>query len=547
MSFTVAVEGNGSLESDSPVDGIGVLKTLPFPEPHKVVAWRVNNFLRSLAWKVDTSASVSFVDTSSFEGSDVYRRTLSFLLVLACRKALDEDVVIRHSISNALYCELAGRSATETDVERVRDFLHHFVEMDIPIVPEIHTLDRAVDLFQRQGNEDKARLLKWAGHDPLVLYRCADRYAYFYAPLAPSTGYVKTFDVMFHDPGMVLRCPSVVSPDELPPFQAPRSLVDVFREYGEWLDILGVSTMANLHEQVAAGKGLDLILISEALHAQRLNRIAEEIVARGTVRVIPMAGPSGSGKTTTSRRLRTQLQVAGLHPVTLELDDYFVDRERTPRDSQGNYDFEALEALDLERLDEDLHALLAGREVRLPKFDFRAGKSHPGRSLRLKERDVLIMEGIHGLNQRVVGSLPPGTAFGVFVSPLTGVSLDRHNRTSTTDNRLLRRMVRDSRTRGRSPEVTLQQWPSVIRGAQKYIFPYQEHADAMFNTALIYELSVLKGHAEPLLRTVPETSPVFGEAQRLLSMLHFVPFIPEGNVPNASILREFIGGSCFGD
>lgn len=383
--------------------------------------------------------------------------------------------------------------------------------------------------------------------DPVVVYRCADTYGYFYAPLASNTGQVKVFDLLYYPPGMVLQFPTISFPDRIPPFQAPKSLAEVFIQYSQWLDVLGVTTMDSIHERVTSGRGLELILISEALHGEALARVSREICDRPDVRLVCLAGPSGSGKTTTARRLMVQLQVCGKRPVAISLDDYFVDREKTPRDENGNYDFEALEALDVEQINQDLSALLEGQEVQLPKFDFLTGRRKKGKRIKVGSDDVIIIEGIHGLNEKLTRSIPEETKYKIFVSPLTGVSLDRHNRTSTTDNRLLRRLVRDHRVRGHSPESTLLMWPSVIRGSHRHIFPYQERADVMFNTALVYELPVLKGYAEPLLRSVPEESPAYGEAQRLLSMLRFVPFIPSDDVPNISILREFIGGSCFED
>ncbi|HOU33042.1 MAG TPA: nucleoside kinase, partial [Synergistaceae bacterium] len=513
----------------------------------EVVAWRVNRYLRSLDWIIDEDATVELVDASSFEGMEVYRRTLSFLLVLACRQALGCQISIRHSISNAYYCELSCGPASADQVARIRQALRDLVDQNIPIRRSVVSLDKARRIFEAQGNDDKARLLQWAVQDPVELYSCQGRFGFYYAPLAPSSGAVPLFDLISYAPGMVLRFPTIHSPFSLPDFQATPRLVDVFREYGEWLDILDVGTMASLHEQVAEDKTVDIIMVSEAFHARRLALVSEEIVRRKSVRLVCMAGPSASGKTTASRRLRVQLQLSGLHPVALSLDEYFVDRERTPRDEEGQYDFEDINALDLELLNSHLQRLLAGDEVQLPRFDFLLGKRTPGRKLRLRPKDILIIEGIHGLNDRLTEAVPEDLKYGIFVSPLTGVSLDRHTRTSTTDNRFLRRMVRDHRTRGKSPENTILQWPSVTRGAFKHIFPFQDRADALFNTVLVYELSVLRGYAEPLLRTVPESSLAFGEAQRLLSMLRFVPVIPADNVPNTSILREFIGGSCFGD
>mgnify|MGYP000856632841 FL=1 len=545
MSFRVTEEGNGAFDCERPLNGIDVLAK-DGRDLGNIVAWRVNRYLRPLSWEVSEDCSVSFVDTSCFEGKEVYRRTLTFLLVLACRKALGRDVLVRHSLSDGYYCEISGEPLSSSQVEAVREGIRDLVARDLPIVREVLSLDRARALFEAQGNRDKAELLRWVGSDPVETYRIGDRSGYFYGPLAPSTGAVGVFDLVSHAPGMVLRFPTVAYPSRLPPFQAPQRLSDVFLEYAGWLDILGVGTMESLHHAVAAGRGTELILISEALHSQRLNRIAETVAERPGCRLVCIAGPSGSGKTTTSHRLAVQLAVCGKRTKILAMDDYFMERSRTPRDADGNYDFEAIEALDLGLLNTHIADLFEGRPVRLPRFDFLNGTRDSGKELVLEPGEILVIEGIHGLNDQVGSGIPEDEKFRLYLSPLTGVNLDRHNRTSTTDNRLLRRLVRDYRTRGKKPEATLLQWPSVIRGASRHIFPYQEKADAMFNSALVYELSVLKGYAEPLLRVIREESPVFGEAARLLDLLRYAPFIPSDNVPNNSILREFIGGSCFG-
>ena len=544
MSFRVTEEGNGFFESETPLNGMEVLARSG-RELGGIVAWRVNRYLRPLSWEVAEDCTVSFVDTSCFEGKEAYRRTLTFLLVLACRKALDRDVVVRHSLSDGYYCEIPGEALATSQVEAVKRGMRELIAMDLPVAREILSLDRARILFETQGNSDKAELLRWIGSDPVEIYRIGDRSGFFYGPLAPTTGAVRVFDLVSHAPGMVLRFPTVAYPAQLPPFQPPVRLSDVFLEYSGWLDILGVSTMESLHRAVASGRGTELILISEALHSQRLNRIAEAIASRPACRLVCIAGPSGSGKTTTSHRLAVQLAVCGKRTKILAMDDYFMERSRTPRDADGNYDFEAIEALDIDLLNAHITDLLEGKPVRLPRFDFLNGTRDRGIELKLDSGEMLVIEGIHGLNDQVGVGIPDSEKFRLYLSPLTGVNLDRHNRTSTTDNRLLRRLVRDYRTRGKKTETTLLQWPSVIRGAARHIFPYQEKADAMFNSALVYELSVLKGYAEPLLRMVREESPVFGEAARLLDLLRYAPFIPADDVPNNSILREFIGGSCF--
>ncbi len=511
-----------------------------------LVAWRVNHILRPLSWVIEEDSTVEFVDTSSFVGMEVYRRSLLFLLVMASFEVLGCDVDVLHSMSNGYYCELAGgRKITEDEVKLLEDKIKEYVKQDKRFEDVILPRDRVIKLFERQGYKEKADLFRWVAVDPVEVYRCGDTYNCFYGPLVPSTGYLKVFALRHFSPGFVIQFPTVAYPDTLPPFKPLKKLSEVFREYNEWLSILGLSTMASLHRKVSEGEALDLILVSEALHSRKLAMIVDEVEKRRDVMLVCIAGPSASGKTTTAKRLAIQFKVKGYDPHVISLDNYFVDREKTPKDEHGNYDFEALEALDLELINEHLNALLNGEGVWLPKYNFVTGKRERGDYLKLTENSILIIEGIHGLNEALTEMIPKERKYKIFVSPLTGLNLDRHNRVSTTDNRLLRRLVRDARKRGKSPESTLKQWPSVIRGANRYIFPYQEQADAMFNSALVYEIPVLKGYAEPLLRTIPEDSPQYGEAQRLLSFLLYVPVIPSDNVPINSILREFIGGSCF--
>ncbi len=546
MPFNVDIPGEGTISCDGPVTGRDIMGLSQTQSPGRhVVAWRVNQYLRPLSWVVDDDAVAEFVDTSDFEGISVYRSTLSFLLVIACRRVLGRDILIRHAISDGYFCEPLNGNIAPDDVPAIRAGMNELIEKDLPITWEVLSLDRARRVFERQGDTAKASLLHSTGIDPVTVYRCAGVYGFFYVPLAPSTGYMSSWGLEPFDDGMVLRFPTVAFPKELPPFRVPEKLAGVFFEYSEWLDILDVGTMESLHRHVTAGRATELILVSEALHSRRLSHLAEKITQKNGAKLVCLAGPSGSGKTTTAHRLGVSLKVCGARPVAISLDDYFLERDKTPRDEDGNYNFEALEALDLDLINEHLSLLMEGGAVRVPRFNFLTGRREQGSEIQLKDRDLLIIEGIHGLNERLTGVIPRASKFKIYISPLTGISLDRHNRTSTTDNRLLRRLVRDCRIRGKSAGKTLAQWPSVIRGAQKYIFPYQERADEMFNSALVYELSVLKGYAEPLLRTVEENDPVYGDAQRLLNLLRYVPFIPSDTVPNTSILREFIGGSCF--
>jgi uridine kinase len=550
MGFNVNVFQDGkvnTLYSDMPIMGHEVLAMTETERHGIVIAWRVNRILRPMSWIVDEDADVEFVNTSSFEGAEIYRSTLTFLLVLACRRALDKDVAVRYSMSDSYYCEFADGAASAEQVARIKEEMDKIIASALPIQMTTLPLDKARRIFERQGNGDRARLIRWTGSDPVTLYRVAGMYGYFGVPLAASTGAVGIFDLNHFAPGFLLRFPSITAADVLPPLQTVPKLMDIFREYSTWLGVLGLSTMDSLHDRVAKGKSLELILISEAFHGEALSRIANEIISRDEVRLLCLAGPSGSGKTTTAKRLGIQLQVCGKNPIALALDNYYVDRDKTPLDENGNFDFEAMEALDIDLINEHINALLAGEEVCLPKFDFVSGTRKNGDKLRLNLGDILIIEGIHGLNDKLTQDIHHDIKYKIFISPLTGVNLDSHNRIGTTDTRLLRRIVRDYRTRGHSPERTILMWPSVIKGSHKHIFPYEEGADMLFNSALVYEISVMKGYAEPLLRAIPENSKAHGEASRLLSMLSFAPLIPSENVPNLSILREFIGGGCFGE
>jgi uridine kinase len=548
MGFHVNVskgQGAEKIYTDTPLMGHEVLSLSGFEEKDRIMAWRVNRILRPLGWVVDESSDVEFVDTTTFEGAEIYRNTLVFILALACRKTIGGDVVVRYSMSSCYYCDLSAKDVTEEDVILMFSEMKRLVSLALPIQMATLPLDKARRITERQGNSDRARLMQWVGADPITMYRCAGVYGYFGGPLAATTSKVPTFDLNYYAPGFLLRFPSITDPEELPPLNVVPKLMDVFREYSKWLSVLGLSTMDSLHERVAMGRSLELILISEAFHGEALSRIANEIMSRKMIRLVCLAGPSSSGKTTTSKRLAIQLQVSGQNPVALALDDYYVERSLTPRDEQGNYDFEALQALDLELINEHLSALLSGEEVQLPQYDFITGSRKPGKRLRLAEGDILIIEGIHGLNDELTRNIPHEQKYKVFISPLTGTNLDSYNRIGTTDTRLFRRLVRDYRTRGHSPEHTLRMWPSVIKGSYQHIFPYEAGADILFNSSLVYEISVIKGYVEPLLRAIPESSSEYGEAQRLLSVLCSVPVIPSENVPNLSILREFIGGSCF--
>lgn len=549
--FNVTFADGAVVSCSKPVTGEELLKSHPAKTAAPVTAWHVNHYLRPLSWMVDEDAAAEWVDLSSSEGVTVYQSSLSFLLVIAARRALNRAIRVNNSISEGLFWELIPESDStrdegfsENDVRLLREEMDRMIAADVPIMTEICPVDKACRYFVAQGRSGKAKLLSLIMSElPVELSVCDGEKDMFSTPLLPSAGYLKNYALSWLPPGVVLRFPTTGTPNSLPPYRPSKNLQKVFSEHGEWLRKLHVVNMVQIWEALARDGGKSLILLSEALHAQQITQITEDFLSEPERRVITIAGPSASGKTTTSHKLRVQLQVREKNPVALSLDDYFVDRDKCPLDADGKYDFEALESLNLDLLESQMHDLLAGKTVRLPKFDFYTGKSGWGDELKLRKDDVLIIEGLHGLNDKLINAIPRENRFGIFLSPMTCISIDNHVRTSTTDIRLLRRMLRDQRTRGIGPEETLLRWPSVVRGGMKYIFPYQSNADAMFNSSLLYELPVMHIYTAILLRGIPETSPVHGEAMRLLRLLRHVPVIDARMVPSNSLIREFIGGS----
>lgn len=553
--FNVTFNDGSALAFSSPVSGEELLRARGLENaPVPVVAWHVDHLLRPLNWVIDGDARVDWVDLSTPEGMAVYQSSLSFLLCIAARRVLNRSLRVNNSISEGLFWVMEaasgdpivaeGEEISEEGVAAVKREMQRMIDADLPFTTEVTPVDKACRWFNAHGRPGKAALLACAmSEQPVELSVCDGEKDMFYAPLVARTGYLRTFDLSRLAPGLVLRFPTPMSPKTLPPFRPSEKLQKVFLDYAEWMRKFRILTMVQIWDEVARDGGRELILMSEAQHAHQISHIAEDFLSVPTRRVITIAGPSASGKTTTSHKLRIQLQVHGRRPIAISLDDYFVDRDQCPLDENGAQDFEALEAINLELFDRQMAQLLAGETVQLPKFDFFTGKSVPGPELKLEPDDVLIIEGLHGLNDRIVGAIPRESRYGIFLSPLTGINLDKHTRTSTTDHRLLRRMLRDVRTRGYSPERTLLRWPSVVSGGMKWIFPYQHNADALFNSSLLYELPVMRVYAESLLRTIDEESPARGEAMRLLRLLRSVPVIGPDLVPSNSLLREFIGGS----
>jgi len=515
--------------------------------PHPYLAAYVNNRIKELNYKVYTPITVRYIDATHFEGIRVYERTASFILQRAVRELYPEHkFYIRHSMLRGFYCEIEGRDGISArEAEAIRTRMEELVDAAIPIIrSRVRSIDAAME-FTRLGFDDKTELLNTRPRLYSTLYSLGDMKGYFYGALAPSTDYIRLFDIRPYYNGFYVVLPGRSHPDALKPLVAQDKLFDIFHQYKEWVDIMGVPTVGRLNAKVLAGDASELIKIAEAFHEKRLARIADTIAAanrsQGT-RMVLISGPSSSGKTTSAKRLGIQLRILGLNPVLISLDDYFVDRDKTPRDADGEYDYEALEAIDLRLFNDHLQRLFAGESLPVPRYDFITGKRQwHDNPLRLDDRSVLIVEGIHGLNPRLTPSIPDHMKFKIYISCFTSVSMDNLSRIATTDNRLLR----DNATRGHNAQATLARWESVRRGEEKHIFPYQENADVMFNSSLFYEISVLRPYAERILREVPDTVPEYGEAKRLLKFLdNFIPIDP-AEIPPTSLLREFIGGSSF--
>ena len=512
----------------------------------------LNHELRELTYPIKMESEVKPVTMSDADGARIYRRSLVFLLEAAFDDLFTPAfLTVDHSVSSGGYfCQVNGRGQlNKAELKALRKQMHKLVEEDIPLKREVVPLAEAAAFFASKNMDDKVKLLKYRQKERLVLYSIEDHRDYHHGYMVPSTGFLRWFEL--HDlngEGFIMQFPRRHAPKQILPMPEYPKLLGSFREYGKWLERLEIENVGALNETIEKGKAREIILVSEALHERQVAEIAEQIVSRRQqVKIVLIAGPSSSGKTTTSKRLSVQLLAQGISPLPIEMDNYFVDREQTPKDKNGQYNFEVLEALNTPLLEEHLKRLIAGEEVQIPKFDFRSGTSKPGEVYRLQKDQLIILEGIHGLNPRLLPSIPPEQTFRIYVSCLTQLNLDRYNRISTTDSRLLRRIVRDARERGYSAQKTIERWESVRRGEKRHIFPYQENADVMFNSALVYELAALRELAEPLLRQVPFGTPEYVEAKRLLAFLEWFLPLPLDLIPDNSIMREFIGGSILHD
>lgn len=515
---------------------------------HGPVSARVNNKVEGMHYRVYNSKDVEFLDMNSASGSRAYTRTLFFVLCKAVQDIYpNTDVVIDIPVSNGFYVDIRlGRPVVDEDVNILRRRMQEIIDSKMPIRRFTVPTEEAIALFQEKGDVEKVKLLRTSGSIYTTYYKIGEYVDYYYGTLLTNTSQLYLFGLEKYYDGMLLRIPSVSNPDVLGEMTRQDKMFDIFKEHHRWQEILGIRTVGDFNQAIDAGHATDIINISEALQEKKLAKIAEEIASREGVKLVLLAGPSSSGKTTSCKRLSIQLAVNGLKPLQISLDDYFVDRDKTPKDENGEFDFESIYALNLDLLNEQFNALFRGEEVELPKYDFPSGKSvKSGKKLKLEPNNVLVVEGIHALNPELTAHVPEEQIFRVYASALTTILLDNHNYIPTTDNRLLRRIIRDYKYRGVSAQETIRRWPSVRSGENKWIFPFQENADAMLNTAMLYELSVLKMQAEPLLQQVPENCEEFAEAYRLLKFLKYFKGIPYNNLPPTSLLREFLGGSSF--
>lgn len=524
------------------------LRALPEWQDPPVVGAIVNGELRELTYPIVMDARVEPVTMADADGARIYRRSLVFLLETAFEDLFSPaELTVDHSVSSGGYfCQVTGRpTLDQDDLDALERRMRALVDADLPLQRQQVPLSEAVAYFENNRQFDKVRLLKYRVKDHLMLYSLDGHRDYHHGYMVPSTGYIQWFCLRLENgDGFVLQYPRRHAPTELQPMPDYPQLLNNFREYGNWLARLGIENVGALNDVIDNGRIREIILVSEALHERRISQIATQFVERTPkARIILIAGPSSSGKTTFSKRLAVQLLAQGVTPFALEMDNYFIDREKTPRDEKGEYDFEALGALDRQRLANDLRRLIAGETVQLPHYNFRTGRSEQGELAQISSDQVIILEGIHGLNPNLLPDTPTEQTFRIYVSCLTQLNLDRYNRISTTDTRLIRRIVRDARERGYPAQVTLQRWESVRRGEKNHIFPYQENADVMFNSALVYELAALKPMAEPLLRQVPYGTPGYIEAKRLLTFLEWFLTLDTDMIPDNSILREFVGGS----
>jgi len=514
-----------------------------------IVAAIINNEIHELTYPIESESYCKPVTMDTADGARIYRRSLIFLLEMLFTQMFPEGILnIDHSVSSGgFYCKVTGRDPlTQDELDKLKAQMKKVIKEDHPFIRREVPIHEAIEYFKSHGYEDKLRLLEYRKKDYLTMYQFNGLMDYMHGYMVPSTGYLKWFGFKLTSGGFFFQFPRRHSPTELEPMGEYPKLITAFRQYGDWLNTLNIDNVGALNDAIHNGREGEVVLVSEALHEQHIAEIAQQIAQKRS-RLILIAGPTSSGKTTTSRRLAVQLLARGISPYPLELDNYFVDRDHTPRDEYGHFDYETIEALNLNRLLKDMERLLSGEKTQLPKYNFKTGMGELGDVIQLQEGQPIILEGIHGMNPRLIPDSLADSAFRLYVSALTQINLDRHNRVSTTDTRLIRRIVRDARERGYSAQATISRWESVRRGEKRHIFPFQELADVMFNSALVFELAALKPMAEPLLRQVPFHTPEYIEARRLLALLDWFMPLGEDMIPANSIVKEFLGGSSLKD
>ncbi len=519
-----------------------------YSESKKIVLCKLDGKYYELDEEIPKEGFLEFIDVNSEIGWKVYARTLQYIFIKATLDLFPQaTITIQHSISKGTFGEIfKDEKLNKEDIEKIKIEMKNLIKRDIPITKVSVTKEKAINIFRDYGMEDKIRLLSQIKKDKVSLYELDGRYDYFYGDMAYSTGIIEAFDLILYAHGFVLRNPKEGDVSTLPEFKEQKALAKVFYETEHWINILGVGDVGRLNERILKGELIDIILVSEALHEKKIAYLADNISNKDNIKLVLIAGPSSSGKTTFLNRLGIQLKVNGAIPVKISLDDYFIDRENSPRDENGNYDFESIKSIDLKLFNDHINELLKGNEIEIPRYNFKTGKREwYGERLRLPNNGVILVEGIHGLNPLLTKDIPDENKFKIYISALTQLNVDNHNRISTTDVRKIRRIVRDYLSRGYSAEETLLMWPSIKNGEKKNIFVYQEEADEMINSTLVYELCVLKPYAIKELKKIKPSSSVYYEACRLISFLDFFEEIDKEEVPKNSILKEFIGGSCF--
>ena len=527
-----------------------LLKRVHKDDYFKYLGVKVNNKLKGLCSRdYRENDSIEFIDITHPDGHRIYVRTLSLIYVKACKDAYNDiDVSINHSLNKGLYTELEHKHlATRKHLNKIKEKMQEIIDAKKTISTNFLSVDKAKEVFLAQNMMDKVEMLKYWNKESIRVYELDGYYDTFYGYLAPNTGFVNKFDLRLFYPGIILNFPTREGNFELPEYIEQKKLSKVFREAEDWGKIMDVSHVDALNRKIVNNTIGDMIRVNEALHEKKIAYIADEITNDKNIKIVLIAGPSSSGKTTFAQRLSIQLRVNGKKTYAISLDDYFVDRHLSPKDEKGDFDFETIEALDLELFNEQLIDLMSGEEVQIPVYNFKEGiREYTRDPIKLTEDHIIIIEGIHGLNDELTKNIPQINKFKIYISALTQLNIDRHNRISTSDLRLLRRIVRDNTHRGNNAFKTMELWDNVVKGTEKYIFPFQENADAIFNSALVYELCVLKKYAEPIIMEIDEDSKFYSERQRLIKFLsYFLPIEDESAIPNTSILREFIGGSCF--